>query len=126
MIECPRNGGEKIKLKKRASYLREGQRDEHNRGAGRDSSRLITMGLLLETVEDVTWRNRGKQRGIQREEDKKRIEGACESLSLEVDRGTCVYVCMKDSKSEKDRWSKHLLSSPMSRGSGKLATKSST
>lgn len=94
MIECARNGGEKIKLKKRASYLREGQRDEHNRGAGRDSSRLITMGLLLETVEDVTWRNRGNKGGYNMRKTKKRIEGACESLSLEVDRGTCVYVCM--------------------------------
>lgn len=82
MRECPRNtgGGEK----KRASYLREGRKDEHNGGAGRDSSRLIAMGLLLETVEDVT-EKQGTQRGIQNKKDlkKKQKKGPARSLSLQ-------------------------------------------
>lgn len=86
-------GGEKIKLKKRGQVIYErGRRDEHNRGAGRDSSWLITMGLPLETVEDVTWRNRGHKGDYNtRKTQNKGEKGACERpVFAEVDRGTCV------------------------------------
>lgn len=83
--------GGKIEIKKkRASYLREGRRDEHKRGAGRGSSRPITMGLLLETVEDVTWRKRGHKGEYKRRKTKKkkRIDGglreACPQMGERV------------------------------------------
>lgn len=123
MIKCPQNGG-KIKIKKEGKlFTREGWRDEHNRGAGHDSGQLITMALLWETAEDVTWRNRGHKGGIRHEEDKKRREGGLQETCL------CRYRQWKVCVRVRERMcgsGDHLLRNRVSEGSGKWATKSWT